>query len=164
MKTIYLMRHATAEPPRSGGDFERALAEQGRAEAERQGRRFAEWGRPLHRIVASAALRAHETAERFAAGQGGAPPLQFEEQLYNASGESLLQAVQGLLDDDDDVLIVAHMPGVGHLLSMLTTEHVDLALAFAPGTVCGVRLDAETWSDVDYGVGLLALFMPPLPV
>ena len=60
------------------------------------------------------------------------------------------------------MLLVAHMPGVAQLLSLLTTEHEDLEQIFSPGTMAGVQVDGETWEELDYGVGALTLFFPPI--
>lgn len=164
MKTLYIMRHATAAEPGSGDDFDRPLVDQGRAEAEAQGKRFGEWGQQLDRILVSSARRAQETAEHFGKSCGGSPAIEKFDSFYNATGETLMEAIRKLSDDDESVLLVSHMPGVGHLLSMLTTEHVDLAVSYPTATLSCVRLDADVWDEADYGVGLLALCMPPLPI
>jgi phosphohistidine phosphatase SixA len=59
-------------------------------------------------------------------------------------------------------LLVAHLPGVAQLASLLTTEHVDLDLIFSPGTMAVVQMECDSWKHCDYGVGALTLFLPPM--
>jgi phosphohistidine phosphatase len=89
-------------------------------------------------------------------------PLDEADALYNASGDGILTYVRQAPDAAQSLLVVAHMPGVGELLSLLTTEHGDLACAVPAGTVAAVSLDIHHWADADYGTGTLTLFWPPL--
>ena len=50
---------------------------------------------------------------------------------------------------------MAHAPGVGELVSFLTTKRHDLALVYAAGTVAEVALDVEHWSDTVAGCAAL---------
>ena len=127
MKTLIILRHAeAAEKPPGGSDFERTLTDKGRAQAARQGRFLAEGGFPIERVRASAALRAMETANAVTEAAGLGLAVEGVQELYNAPGEALLEFVRGQPDEFETLLLVAHVPGVAHLLSMLTTEHVDL--------------------------------------
>ncbi len=66
------------------------------------------------------------------------------------------------MEDFSTLLLVAHVPGVAQLLSLLTTEHVDLDQIYPPATLSAVQLDDDSWRDFDYGVAALKLFFPPL--
>ena len=162
MKTLYLLRHGTAESHSPQGDFYRNLVDQGRAEAEAQGRIFRQGGLNVERIFCSTAQRAQETAHLFAQGSGLDVPIEADARIYEGTGEGLLTCIQEWPDDAQAILLVGHMPGVGHLLSMVATEHVDLSMRYAPATLAGVHLDADTWDEADYGVGTLVLHLPPV--
>ena len=54
------------------------------------------------------------------------------------------------------------MPGIGHLLSLITTEHVDLAMRYAPATLSAIQIHVDTWDEADFGIGTLELYLPPI--
>lgn len=163
MKNLLILRHAEAAGKASGGtDFERQLTDAGKDQARAQGvlLRTAQVG--FDRIVASSALRAVQTAGAVKEAAGFSGEVEAVEALYNAPGEVLLEFVRGLPNEFSTVLMVAHLPGVAQLLSLLTTEHVDLEQIFSPGTMAGVQAEGDSWEDLDYGVGALTLFIPPI--
>ena len=163
MKTLIILRHADAEDQTAGGaDIDRPLTDLGRDQAGRQGRFLRQTGVMVERVIASSARRVQETAAALveASGNGLAP--ESVEALYNAPGEVLLEYVRGMPDEFSTLLLVAHMPGVAQLLSLLTTEHVDLDLIYSPCTMAAVQFESDSWQEMDYGVGVLTLFLPPI--
>ena len=162
MKSLMILRHAEAAAAGNGPDIERSLTGAGRAQAHALGRLLREWEMPLGRIVCSSAKRTRETAEFLVAGREAEVPLIVAEELYNASGEGLLKYLQNLPDDGDRILVVAHVPGVAELASMLVTEHVDLALIYKAATLVEIAMEEDRWSELDYGVGILRLVLPPV--
>ena len=167
MKHLMILRHAkTVSPQGMSADHERPLTPAGHAQARALGELVSRWNFAPQRIVCSGALRARETAEELIAGGKLEPPrslpLEADDTLYNAPGETLLRRLQALPDDAERVMVVAHLPGVAELTSMLTTEHLDLALLYQPCTLSIVVMDEPRWSDLDYGVGALALLLPPM--
>jgi phosphohistidine phosphatase SixA len=57
------------------------------------------------------------------------------------------------------VCLVAHVPGVANLVSLLTTKHVDLAVNYGPATLAEVILDIDEWSQIGPGTGFLHLLL-----
>ena len=163
MKTLIIFRHAEAEEtPPGKSDSERTLTEKGRGQATRQGNFLRQAGMVPEKVIASSALRAIQTGEALGAVGGASGSVEPLDELYNVPGDALLEVVRGLPEGIGTLAMVAHMPGVGELLSLLTTEHVDLDHVFSPATMAAVRVDGDSWRDVDYGVGALTLFLPPL--
>ena len=162
MKTLLIMRHADPHVSAPDGtDFARALTTLGEAQAAAQGHFLAEGGLMPERILASAAVRANDTAHLVAAAARAAPPVEARQELYNAPGDTLLEQVRELSDEVGRLLLVAHMPGVGELASLLVTEHVDLNVKLSPATLVQIVVDTERWRDVDYGTGVLLRLRPP---
>ncbi len=163
MKTLIVLRHADAAG-KSGGmsDFERPLSEEGRRQAGGQGAFLRQAGISMERVVASSALRAMETAEAVMGACNSGIEVESAQELYNAPAEDLLDYVRGLPNEFASLLLIAHLPGVAQLLSLLTTEHVDLDLIYSPGTLAAVQFEAKSWQEVDYGTGALILFLPPI--
>ncbi len=119
MTTLVIVRHAAAEGGRPGlPDHERPLSERGRHDAPRMARRLAERGFRPGRILSSTAERARSTAAAFAAELGGRVELLPE--LYGADPETLLEVAA--TSDADEVLLVAHDPGVSALAYELSEE------------------------------------------
>ena len=115
------------------------------------GRFLVRGGHAVDGIVCSSAIRAKETALGLLRGMESKRDPEPVADLYNASGPELLRWLQELGDDYSKLVLVAHMPGVGELVSLLTTEHHDLA----------VVTGEANWSDWDYGRGTLQAFVPP---
>ncbi len=162
MKTLIILRHADAAEKAAGGtDFDRSITEKGLRQASHQGGMLRQAGLAVERVVASSAVRAVATAEAF--NEAAATGLEVEpvQALYNAPGEVLLEYVRGLDDGCATVVMVAHLPGVAQLVSLLVTEHVDLEPVFPAATLAVVQVDSDSWRDVDYGTGALSLLLPP---
>jgi phosphohistidine phosphatase len=67
MERLILMRHGKAERhAQNGGDFERALADSGRADAAVMGKLLADAGLTPELMLVSSARRTRETAEQVA--------------------------------------------------------------------------------------------------
>jgi len=163
MKSLLLLRHAEAQDKLQGGsDFDRTLTDEGLNQASIQGFFLRNAGIAVDRIVASSAKRAGQTADVVKEAGGLAMEVQSVDALYNAPGDALLEYLRGLPEEASHVLMVAHLPGVAELVSLLTTEHVDLDNVFGPGTLAGVMVEGNSWRDFDYGTGVLTLFLPPV--
>jgi phosphohistidine phosphatase len=164
VKILIILRHATsAQRGPDGTDFSRPLTALGRDEARVQGGFLREAGIVPEVIVASAAVRAATTAELVASSLRSAPPLALDGTLYNALGDTLLDHVRGLPDGAHTALVVAHMPGVAELLSLLAGDLKDRSVAFAPGTLVCVALGPlRRWAEVEPGSGAVEWVVPPL--
>jgi len=163
MKSLIILRHADAEGKAPGGtDFDRVLSSLGQTQARNQGMVLRQTGIAPERVVASSAHRTMQTAQLLVEGAGLKIEVEPEETLYNAPGAALLEFVRGVTVDCHTMLMVAHLPGVAELVSLLTTEHEDLVQIYSPGTMSAVQVDGPSWSDFDYGTGSLILFLPPI--
>jgi phosphohistidine phosphatase len=159
--TLYILRHATAAASGSDGkDASRPLTEAGLQEAEAMGRFLLRAGIVLDAVACSSAARALQSAEALLRGMQSKRQAEPVEELYNASGAVLLAWVQKRPVAERTLLVVGHMPGVGELASLLTTEHDDLALTFAPATLAAVTSEEPRWADWDFGRGVLTLLLP----
>lgn len=121
MKQIWLVRHAKSDWGSPGlPDFERPLNARGLAVAPAMGGYLAEQGVSPQLIVCSPARRARQTAELIA--QGIAYPvgqIQFEQAIYEASPETLLDVIAQVPDEIERLMVVGHNPGMTLLVNML---------------------------------------------
>ena len=115
MERLILMRHGKAERhAQSGGDFERALAASGRADASLMGKVLADLAYEPDLLLVSSARRTRETAEQVAAHFPKAR-VEHLRDLYHADPEEILQAVEDAVDTAGTVMVVGHNPGMHEL-------------------------------------------------
>jgi phosphohistidine phosphatase len=122
MERLILMRHGKAERhAQSGGDFERALAETGRADASVMGKVLAAAGFAPDLMLVSSARRTRETAEQVAASF---PKVRTEHlrDLYHADPEEIVQAVEDHGHAARTVMVVGHNPGMHELALRLAAR------------------------------------------
>ena len=151
MRSLSLLRHAKTErDSASGGDFDRALTDRGRQDAEAMGRELGELGYDL--VLASPAKRAVETAEAL----GGVEP-RYDERIYNASTGELLGIVQDAAPGIGRLLLVGHNPGFEDLASLLAGEPIGMP----PGALVEIALPIDDWRDAGNARGRLVRFVNP---
>lgn len=141
MHELILLRHAEAVPVQTGdADRARPLSEHGQQEAEAAGRWLAARGKHPERALCSPAQRTRQTAERALAALTQPPPLQFAEEIYDATPGELL----ALLDqhrDADSLLLVGHNPGIERLVALLVEGRSDDYRGMPPGGMAVLHLD-----------------------
>lgn len=161
MKTVYLLRHAEAEPPRYyDDDRDRELTTQGLRDARHLGRFLAATDQIPDRLITSTAVRARQTAN--ALPEGGSwmveVPQRASHALYEAESADVLEQIQATGGEARSVLLVGHQPTWGTAVS----QFVGAANVSLPAGTC-VRIDAEgdTWNEVAFGKGTLRWMIPP---
>jgi phosphohistidine phosphatase len=145
MKTLLLLRHA--KPNRlspTGRDFDRALADEGRADALLVGRFLRRSELTPGVVICSPAARARETAAHVIEAAELTARLLFDDRIYEASVEQLLEVVSEAGDDADVALVVGHNPGLQELLARLTGESAPVS----PATLARIDLDVEAWGKL----------------
>ena len=161
MKSLLILRHAEAAPASEHvPDRHRPLTAEGAAQARRLGEAMRQRGRAFERALCASALRARETAEAVIAAGGYAAQPELSDRLYNAAGEEMFRLLQEQ-KGGSRLLLVAHMPGVTELLSLLVTDEGDLSLVFQAGTLAEIAIDLERWDALAPGAGALRLLLPP---
>ena len=146
-RQLIVMRHATAD---SGGgrDHDRILTPRGQDEARRVGLSIRSRGPIPQRVLCSSAVRCRETWQALSASLGSTPVIDFEDSLYNASPESLLHSLAGVVDERN-VLLLAHNPGVSVLALELARGDEQsvtrLRAGFTPAAIACFEIEGS-WS------------------
>ncbi len=122
--TLILLRHAKSDWSGSAPDIDRPLAARGRAEAPLAGRWLANHADRIDLAIVSPAKRARETWELVSAQLAPVPSAQFDDRVYAASADRLLDVVRDVPDNVRTVLLVGHNPGMEQLASLLAGEDV----------------------------------------
>ena len=154
VRTLLLLRHGKAQPDAPNGDKERALIERGLRDSAAMGRKLLEIVGRLDNIVSSDARRAHQTALLAAASAGYTGSITLDEDIYDASLQTLLNVVQRLPDSARCVLLVGHNPGFEELCTALAGDDAPPSRLPTAG-LAHIEFDVARWRDVRPGMGRL---------
>jgi len=164
MKTLTLLRHAKSgwDDPVSR-DFDRPLNPRGRRAARTVAKEMRRLGLGFDQILASPARRVIETIGEVAQVVGTIEPV-YEQAIYLAAPETLLDLVRQVDDGVGRLLLVGHNPGLECLALLLTSTGAlrdSAAEKYPTATLAEIALPAERWSDVCEGAGELRRFIRP---
>lgn len=121
MKTLFLLRHAKAVPGIKGlADVDRSLTELGESQAQRLGKHFKKHAPDLDLVLSSTALRARQTTEIFLKAAECLTEVRYDQRIYEAGRQQLIELVSGIEEEKNRVLLVGHNPGFEELLQRLT--------------------------------------------
>lgn len=142
-KTLYLMRHGSAERGDAYHDFSRKLNQCGVREVLKQVEKFkAPDGIRPDCIISSTAVRTKETVELVAKLFTGVPVF-YKEALYLAPSHRLLEIIQQTDDIFHRILMIAHNPGLEQITALIAKKQV-----FHPATCVDIRLNLKHWKEV----------------
>ncbi|HEU4948522.1 MAG TPA: histidine phosphatase family protein [Kribbella sp.] len=151
-RTLVLLRHAKAVPAESMPDFERPLADRGRADAAAAGRWLVAQGIEADLVLCSPAQRTRETWEYAASGGAVAADVWYDRRMYYGPTEELLAVIHETPSDSRTVVLVGHAPGVPWLADELaldgtSPQRVELTRKYP---TCGLAVLHTTsrWADL----------------
>lgn len=145
-KTLYLVRHAKSSwTDMSLGDFNRPLNKRGLRDAPEMGKRLKDRKIMPGIILCSPAQRARQTAGLLFKDMGGSmDTIQFDEQIYEASADTLMDLIRNLPDNSASAMIIGHNPSMGWLANQLADSHMDRMPTCAIATL---ELETSHWRD-----------------
>ena len=166
MKTLTLLRHAKSgwDDPVTR-DFDRPLNRRGRRAARTVGAEMRKLGLAFDRVLASPARRVVETIEEVAEAFGPLEP-HYEQRLYLATIETLIELLRATDESVERLLLVGHNPGMECLALALSggsdnALRGEIELKYPTGTLAEIALDVEGWWQVDGGCGKITRFIRP---
>lgn len=152
-RTLVVVRHSKAEQV-AANDYERGLADRGRADAAAAGAWLAEIGVVPDCAVVSAAPRAAQTWEALADGAGWSLEPDLDSGLYTAGPETALDLVRGVDDSCTTLVVVGHNPTMASMAQMLDDGEGDIeagnemAMGFPTSAVAVFAYDGS-WADLE---------------
>ena len=160
LKRLTLLRHAKSSWDNPDlNDFERPLNKRGQRDAPLMGNYLAGQGDLFDLILVSPAIRARMTAEAIAEQLAiDNECLTFYEHIYQATVSELVALLRTIAEDQQNVLLVGHNPGITDLANYL----VDGRLENIP--TCGifsVELQVQSWQQLDRGATRLLFYNYP---
>lgn len=175
-RRLVLLRHAKSAWP-DMPDHERPLARRGQRDAPVMGRWLHAVGVVPDLVLCSTARRARETWQLAQSGLGAAPPVRFDDRLYQASAASLLDLIHRESGAAQTLLVVGHDPAVPGLALTLAEAEPDGQAgaesgALPAGTVDRMRAKFPTaaiavfgctasWDSLDPRSARLVCFVTP---
>lgn len=171
MKRLLLLRHAKAVPDIPGlDDFDRVLADRGRADAVRMGHYLKEEGLVPGLVLCSPAARTRQTLELIQPALKGAPGMRNVPELYLAKAVKIVETIRASHASVRTLMVVGHNPGLEYcaralirrpagrkackLYETMTEKFPTAALA-----VIGFRL--SDWAALEPDTGELERFVRP---
>jgi phosphohistidine phosphatase len=95
-------------------------------------------------VFCSPARRTRMTLENLLPGVQAS----FPERLYNASAETILDIVRESDDSHQEVMVIAHNPGIFNFTRLMAETGAELPPGYAPGTLTVLECAAESWFDL----------------
>ncbi len=158
MKALYLLRHAKSSWKDTGlQDFDRPLNERGREAAPLVGQFIRKGRLRVDVMLSSPAMRARQTAALVKESARLSAELLYDERIYEADAERLLEVVRQAAESADALMLVGHNPGMEELVERLTGETREMPTA----ALACISLDVEKWSKVRTGAGRLEWLVRP---
>jgi phosphohistidine phosphatase len=158
-RLLVVMRHSKAEQD-GPTDFERPLADRGRADAVGAGRWLASEGfEPDHALV-SAALRTRQTWEALSSGGGWDLTPDLDRGLYTAEPDTAVDLIALADDAVRRLVVIGHNPTMAYVAQLLGDGEGDPALegelmAGFPTSAIAVFSYDGAWSDLGEGAARL---------
>jgi len=161
MKRLYVLRHAKSSwDDASLADYDRPLNDRGLETAPFMGRLMRERGYLPDAVLSSPAKRARKTAKLASEAAGVKSSILFDEQIYEASPQTLVKVLSAVDDKAGSAMVVGHNPGMEGLIRFLTGETAAMPTA----GLAVIDLDIENWSEIDHMSGTLVEVLRPKDV
>ena len=159
MKTLSLLRHATAVRDPRFVDFDRPLEPSGERDALRLGMRLRDTQAGFDRVICSPAVRTSRTASLLLQAMGLQQPMvELERALYTSSVDRLLRIIAGVDDAVERLLIVGHNPELSELAIFLSADAEELS----PCTLVSLHWESTGWLGLELTrPAAVSIFRPP---
>ena len=145
MKKLFIIRHTQKEEEKIGqDDYDRILSPRGIEDAQKIAEFLNNKNPKIDLIVASPAKRTRQTAEILASKIEYKKNIMFNEVLYMAFVNELLETITYTYDSVDNMILVGHNPS----LTALALTLVGFKEKFEMGAVMEIEFDCSSWIDV----------------
>ena len=154
-RLLAVMRHSKAEQD-GPTDFERPLAERGRADAAAAGAWLAAQGFEPDHVLVSAALRTRQTWEAVASGGGWDLAPELDRGLYSAEPDTAIDLVTLVDDAVRRLVVIGHNPTMASVAQLLGDGEGDpeleseLLAGFPTSAIAVFEYDGA-WADLAEG-------------
>jgi len=163
-RELLILRHAKSDwESDAKTDFDRPLARRGHRDAPAMGKWMNQQKLAPDYIISSPAMRAKQTVDAVTKELGIAHKhIHFNQKIYLASAESLLQILAECPKTAKQILIVGHNPGLDDLLQHLVDKPPLTGDGKLLTTACLARIALpEDWTQLPHHCGQLVAIIRP---
>lgn len=163
MKHLTILRHAKAEHLNDyPSDFARPLTSRGQKDAQLMAHLLLDIEPPVDWIVSSPAQRTRETTEALTAVLKFKRGIVWQEGIYEAQADTLLDLLSQVPAEMEHVLIVGHNPGLEELISGLVAgSTARLGITLPTAGLAHLSLELFGWNQIRWGCGTLHSLIRP---
>lgn len=156
MKTLILVRHGKSSWEYSVGDKDRPLLPRGITDAILVANNFNEQDIPIDATFSSPAIRALHTSMIYVRQlYFSLDKFQVVNELYDFSGEYLMQFIKSLDDDLNTVMIFGHNHAFTHIANSLGNSYIENV---PTSGLVHLEFDIDQWLSVEKGVTKQTIF------
>lgn len=149
-KALYLLRHGEAEGGYGMKDFDRSLTDRGVNDINALALEMKKQDFYPDHVYCSTAKRTQQTAQILIEQLDYSLPLDFREEIYEASVKTLFDLVCASEADHNSVLIIGHNPGLSYLFEYFTKRFGNLS----PGDMLKIEFEGQEWAEISKGSGV----------
>jgi phosphohistidine phosphatase len=158
VKTLYILRHAKSSWDKPDlADFDRPLNERGLIAAPFMGEIIYDKQFQPDVILSSPAKRSKQTAILVKETAELKARIKYDDRIYEASPQILLQVVAEIDNKHESVMLVGHNPGIEGFIRYLTGKTVQMPTA----ALALIELNVNGWRDTDADDGKLKTVIRP---
>lgn len=145
MKKLYIVRHTHKALEKAGqDDYDRELSQEGLKEATQIAQKLSNTSIKTDLIVSSPAVRTRQTAEIFADILKYDKSIMYNEVLYLAFVNELIETISYTFDTVDTMILIGHNPS----LTALAITLIDFKEKFEVGGIMEIEFDCKSWIDI----------------
>jgi phosphohistidine phosphatase len=167
MRTLMLLRHAKAVVADGKiRDRDRPLAPRGQKDAPKIGAYMGRHRLMPDRALVSPSKRTRETWALIAPALTGPVPATFDERLYDASPETVIEVIQETGSDCPTLLVLGHNPALHRVaVGLIATGDLDAREQLHEGLptsgLVTIEFPFDDWRKLHAQAGRLGLFVTP---
>lgn len=156
MKTLTIMRHSEAIADLSEDvktDFDKPLTDRGINILEKVGDFLKEKYPNPDYIVCSPAVRTKQTLQWLQAALGEKGEVFYENKLYGANSDTLIDILLSLPREKEKVLLIGHNPSISDVANIFysriaTTDRPVIDFPFKPSQLISFSFNLSEWTDI----------------
>ncbi len=149
MKSLYMVRHAKSSWKYDVSDHQRPLKQRGNKDAKLVSKQVSSELKPPQKIISSDAKRAKTTAQYFKKAFDVADEnFVLNHDLYDFSGQSVMEIIKSLDSSLKCVMIVGHNHAFTSIVNMLGNEYID---NLPTSGFVHIRFEVDSWKDITTG-------------
>lgn len=146
MKNLYILRHAQKDESKQYEfDYDVELTQAGLEDANKIGQKLKELNFRPDLLGSSPAIRARQTAEIVAKQIGYRKSIMYNEVIYQAFLNELIESITYTFDSIDTLMIIGHNPSLTALALTFGGFKEELKMANA----IHIQFDCTSWTAID---------------